>query len=861
MNLPKCRLRVEQLEDRIALNAGDLDLSFNGTGKVNFSFGFTDSLTSVVVQSDSKVVAGGSSANDFALARFNDDGSLDTTFGTGGRVQTDFGGGNDFILGMALQADGKILAAGQSIAGLGRIALSRYNTDGTLDTSFGTGGKVITQIIPGSSSDKGESVLVQSDGKILVGGETNPSPFAFHFLFSVVRYNADGTVDTTFGTNGAATADFGEGLSLAFGMALQADGKIVLVGQPADNAGLAVARFTSGGTLDSSFGTGGLVETDVPGAFNERGADVAIQADGKIVVAGNAGNESNFSSDILLARYNVNGTLDTSFSGDGLVLLDLGGTTESAESIAISSDGKIVVAGYLAPNGVGLVARFKTDGSLDTGFGSPSNTVIPGIVVTDFSVGGDPFDDVQIGPGGKIVAGGTVNQGSSDSNFGLARYEGANLPPTADAGGPHSVAEGGNVQLDGSGSSDPESPASALVYEWDLDGDGVFGETGSAAARGDEVGINPTFLAAGLDGPGSVTVMLRVTDDAGNTDTDSATINLTNVAPVVGSFTNTSPGGGAAEGEPVSFSGSFSDAGTPDTHTAVIDWGDGTTPEAVTVTEADGFGTLSGSHTYSQGGIYTATLTLTDDDSGAAVATTTAVIAGVGLHNGVLQVIGTEGVDQVLVRDHGSALEVEATLNGRGFPRSFAAADVNEVVVYLFGGNDTASVTKGVTVKAFLDGGAGDDALVGGGGTNILVGGAGADTLTGGDARDILIGGDGADVLSGGGGEDVLIAGRTAFDADKTALDALMAEWNSGRDYLTRVANLRGTGSGPDFAGRLNGNFFLVAEGPGATVFDDNAADRLSGNGGRDWFFANLDSSPFDDMRDRKTDEVLIDID
>jgi fibronectin-binding autotransporter adhesin len=88
-----------------------------------------------------------------------------------------------------------------------------------------------------------------------------------------------------------------------------------------------------------------------------------------------------------------------------------------------------------------------------------------------------------------------------------------------------------------------------------------------------------------------------------------------------------------------------------------------------------------------------------------------------------------------------------------------------------------------------------------------------------------------------------------------------MAEWNSGRDYLTRVANLRGTGSGPDFAGRLNGNFFLVAEGPGATVFDDNAADRLSGNGGRDWFFANLDSSPFDDMRDRKTDEVLIDID
>jgi Ca2+-binding RTX toxin-like protein len=145
-------------------------------------------------------------------------------------------------------------------------------------------------------------------------------------------------------------------------------------------------------------------------------------------------------------------------------------------------------------------------------------------------------------------------------------------------------------------------------------------------------------------------------------------------------------------------------------------------------------------------------------------------------------------------------------------------------------------VTGSLTLPTELFGGDGNDRLNGGNGHNVLVGGAGDDQLIGGNDRDVLIGGSGADSLVSGGGEDILIGGVTAFDEDEQALLAVLAEWSSSRDYAARIANLTGTGTGPDNAARLNGNVFLLAD---QTVLDDGAVDSLKGSSGQDWFFAN----------------------
>jgi hypothetical protein len=158
------------------------------------------------------------------------------------------------------------------------------------------------------------------------------------------------------------------------------------------------------------------------------------------------------------------------------------------------------------------------------------------------------------------------------------------------------------------------------------------------------------------------------------------------------------------------------------------------------------------------------------------------------------------------------------------------------LIAYGGAGNDDIRVSDDIALPAWLYGGDGNDRLQGGGGNDVLVGGAGNNELIGGQGRDLLIGGSGASTLKSQGGDDLLIGGTTAFDGNEAALSAIMAEWTSGRDYATRVANLSGTGSGP----RANGNDFLVAGGPGATVFDNGAVNVLDGGSGMDWFFANL---------------------
>jgi uncharacterized delta-60 repeat protein len=275
-----------------AQSSGALDATFGTGGKVTTDFGASAGAASVAVQPDGKIVAAGNVSApvnfDFGLSRYNTDGTLDLSFGVGGKVTTTFGGQSDVLASVAIQQDGKIIVAGGAVISLfSNFALARYNSNGTLDASFGTGGKVTTNFSGSTFESFAESVAVQLDGKIVAAGGVDTSG---GFDFALVRYNSDGTLDASFGTSGKVTTDFTSPSDFALSVAIQQDGSIVAAGRTftgpdSDSFHSALARYNGNGTLDASFGTGGKV-TNIFGGQRDILNSVAIQQDGKIVAAG-----------------------------------------------------------------------------------------------------------------------------------------------------------------------------------------------------------------------------------------------------------------------------------------------------------------------------------------------------------------------------------------------------------------------------------------------------------------------------------------------------------------------------------------------------------------------------------------------
>ena len=315
---------------------GTLDTRFDRDGKLNTDFGINDNDqgSTMAIQADGKILVAGTRAsmltgNDFALARYNSNGTLDTSFDRDGKVTTDFGG-LDLVNTMAIQADGKIVVAGSTgnFSVGNDFALARYNSNGTLDTSFDRDGKLTTNF---GGADIATSMAIQADGKIVVAGGTGISEFA------VARYNSNGSLDTSFDRDGKLTTDFVSNYASATSMAIQADGKIVVAGVSSMSSGnFALVRYNSNGSLDTSFDRDGKLTTDFGG--NDMATSMAIQADGKILVAGAS------SGNFAVARYNSNGSLDTSFDGDGKFTANFGGNG-GARSIAIQADGNVLVGG------------------------------------------------------------------------------------------------------------------------------------------------------------------------------------------------------------------------------------------------------------------------------------------------------------------------------------------------------------------------------------------------------------------------------------------------------------------------------------------------------------------------------------
>jgi uncharacterized delta-60 repeat protein len=335
---------------------GTLDPTFSGDGKVttNFTSRFDGAFDMAIQPVDGKIVAVGTADNGrlFALARYNTDGSLDPDFSEDGKVTTNISSGSDFAFGVAIQpVDGKIVVAGEAAGSGGRFALARYNSDGTLDPTFSGDGKVTTNFTAGD--DRADLIAIQpTDGKIVAAGTANY--FSSSARFALVRYDTDGALDTTFSSDGKVTTNFTSGFDGAFAVAIQpVDGKIVAAGQAGGGSAgkLALARYNTDGALDSNFSADGKVTTDFTTGL-DYADDIAIQeADGKIVAVG-AANFFGPDSKFALARYNTDGTLDATFSGDGKVTTNFTSGLDGAFGVAIQPvDGKIVAAGRAGGSG------------------------------------------------------------------------------------------------------------------------------------------------------------------------------------------------------------------------------------------------------------------------------------------------------------------------------------------------------------------------------------------------------------------------------------------------------------------------------------------------------------------------------
>lgn len=361
-------------------------------------------------------------------------GDFDTTFGGGdGVALVDFGAGSaDYGTTIAALSDGKSIVGGSVGSGNNTddaFGLSRLNADGSLDLTFGGGdGLALLDFGPGVAEPDAdlESIAIAPDGKIVAVGKISQSSADW----VVARFDASGTPDATFGGGDGwvATDFFGFG-DTAHGVDVQPDGRIVVTGiANASTAQMAVARYTTAGVLDTTFDADGKQFVDFFGGA-DFGTSIKVQSDGKLIAVGGSVQPGSYRR-MVLARFNPNGSFDTTFDGDGQATADFGAAA-FAKDVEVQTDGKYVVGGWVDSNPTGddqldfAVARFNANGTLDSAFGSGGRTVIPG-------TGGDQLNSygLEIQQNGKIVLGGTTNDATLGRRAGVARLNANGTPDT-----------------------------------------------------------------------------------------------------------------------------------------------------------------------------------------------------------------------------------------------------------------------------------------------------------------------------------------------------------------------------------------------------------------------------------------------
>jgi len=378
---------------------------------ITTDFGFTDIAQSIKLQTDNKILLAGYSGSNFALARYGNEGFLDTTFGINGKVITNYNNLTSLGYDVALQSNKIILAGKTSNETNSDSILVRYNSNGEIDTTFGTNGFVSINV---GNIEEFNKVLVQTDNKIIVSGFTNglqSTSTSYNFL--LMRFNENGDIDTTFGSNnnGIVITDISNNNDYSTSLALQPDGKIVLAGivnVPTTN--IAVIRYNTSGNLDSSFGNNGIFMRQYLG-LGDYYTSLAIQPDNKILL----GSEANLGAtrEFFLLRINSNGVIDTTFGNNGQVVTDFSGR-DKGNSIAIQTDGKILYGGFgtISGNINFAVARYNSNGTLDTSFGTGGK-----VNTNFFGISQDYGYSLALQPDGKFIL-----AGSSNSNFAMVRY-------------------------------------------------------------------------------------------------------------------------------------------------------------------------------------------------------------------------------------------------------------------------------------------------------------------------------------------------------------------------------------------------------------------------------------------------------
>jgi uncharacterized delta-60 repeat protein len=386
---------------------GTLDPSFGQAGKVVTDISSTDAGYAITVRPDGKILLAGFANDGFGLAQYKPDGSLDSSFGSNGIVTTSFFNNKDSAFGIVLQPDGKVILAGMTSTPESQddFAMARYNTDGSLDPSFDTDGKVNTDF---GGTERANAITLQSGGKIVVAGYRGNNDNDFRPV--VARYNADGSLDSSFDQDGKLVLPFTHG-SRGYALLSDQNGRILVAGemktQEPFDYDVMVFRLQPDGSLDPTFGSNGLVTTDFNSIYDHASA-IAVQKYGKLVIAG-----SSYTDNIILARYNDNGSLDQYFGENGKVIANRTGSRDSASTIALQADGKTLVGGssYTSTSQWDFIlTRFKSDGNLDQSFGTA------GVAVTDFG-GVDHAYSMVLQINGFILLGGVT-----DANFAMARY-------------------------------------------------------------------------------------------------------------------------------------------------------------------------------------------------------------------------------------------------------------------------------------------------------------------------------------------------------------------------------------------------------------------------------------------------------
>ncbi len=393
----------------LAAKPGVIDTSFSNDGLAFLNIiNSNDASGDLAIQDNGKIIAAGScdisTANPcYIVARFKGDGSLDTTFASNGVVKTPFTGDHTYVSAVTLQTDGKIVLAGTSgNEGNSKITVVRYTADGLLDSTFGSNGIVTTAVFP-DTHNWGGDLTIQPDGKILVAGTVHNST---DYDFVLLRYSINGTMDNSFGSSGVKVYDLAGGdWDFGYALKLQQNGKIIVAGRSgnnADNYDFALARFNDDGTPDSSFGTNGAVVTHLTDGY-DRISRLALQPDGKILAVGTRND-----SELVLARYKPTGSLDEGFGSKGVVFSDFG---QIGHDVILQESGNILVSGAKGGDGfddlTAVVVRFTPSGNLDSNFGDD------GLYVNSFGgVLGNAGQGLALQHNGRIITTGYMNIGT-----------------------------------------------------------------------------------------------------------------------------------------------------------------------------------------------------------------------------------------------------------------------------------------------------------------------------------------------------------------------------------------------------------------------------------------------------------------